>query len=109
LPNGHGGNPDQKAGWRNQMTDVFKATTIDSTVPIEPAELAALGEGQVAYVKPLLSDELRRLFPQAPEMAPGLQLFALLSASGTPILVADTRDAALANAWAHDLATVSLH
>jgi hypothetical protein len=42
-------------------------------------------------------------------MAPGLQLFALLSASGTPILVADTRDAALANAWAHDLATVSLH
>lgn len=91
------------------MTDDFKTTTANSAVPIEPADLAALGEGQVAYVKPLRSDELRQLFPQAPQMAPGLQLFALLSASGTPILVADTRDAALANAWAHDLATVSLH
>jgi hypothetical protein len=92
------------------MTDDLKTTTsTNSTLAVEPADLAALGEGQVAYVKPLLSDELQRLFPQVPQMAPGLQLFALLSASGTPILVADTRDAALANAWAHDLATVSLH
>ena len=78
-------------------------------VRLGPAELAALGEGQVAYVKPMQSDELQRLFPQAPAMAPGLQLFALLSASGTPILVTDSRDAALANAWAHDLETVGLH
>ena len=73
------------------------------------AELAALGEGQVAYVKPMQSDEVQRLFPQAPAMAPGLQLFALLSASGEPILLADSRDAAVANAWAHDLETVALH
>ena len=74
-----------------------------------PSELAALGEGQVAYVKPMQSDEVRRLFPQAPALAPGLQLFALLSASGEPILIADSRDAALANAWANDLTTVGLH
>jgi hypothetical protein len=76
---------------------------------VDPAELAALGEGQVAYVKPLLSDEVRRLFPQAPEIQSGLQVFALLSASGAPILLTDSRDAALANAWAQDLRTVSLH
>jgi hypothetical protein len=81
--------------------------TLDIT--LEPAELAALGEGQVAYVKPLLSEEARRLFPQAPPIQPGLQLFALLSASGAPILLTDSRDAALANAFAHDLKTVSLH
>ena len=74
-----------------------------------PAEFATLGEGHVAYVKPMQSDEVQRLFPQAPAMAPGLQLFALLSASGAPILLADSRDAALANAWAHDLETVALH
>jgi len=74
-----------------------------------PADLAALGEGQVAYVKPLRSEELNRLFPQAPQIQPGLQLFALLSASGAPILLADSRDVAVANAWAHDLQTVSLH
>ena len=72
-------------------------------------ELAALGEGQVAYVRPMLSDDITRLFPQAPDLAPGLELFALLSASGAPILLTDSRDAAIANAWAHDLEPVSLH
>ena len=76
---------------------------------LDPGALAALGEGEIAYVKPMSSDEVRRLFPQAPELAPGLALFALLSASGTPILLTDSRDAALANAWAHDLHTVSLN
>ena len=76
---------------------------------VGPADLAALGEGQVAYVKPLRSDDVRRLFPQAPQIQPGLQLFALLSASGVPIMLTDSRDAAVANAWANDLTTVSLH
>lgn len=76
---------------------------------LDPQAFAALGEGQVAYVKAMRSDEVRRLFPQAPEIAPGLELFALLSASGSPILLTDSRDTALANAWAHDLQTVSLN
>lgn len=84
-------------------------TKIARDVRFAPVDLATLGEGQVAYVKALLSDELNKLFPQAPEIEPGLQLFALLSASGAPILLTDTRDAAVANAWAHDLETVSLH
>ena len=84
-------------------------TTSKTPIQIDPADLAALGEGQVAYVKAIQSDEVREFFPQAPQMAPGLKLFALLSASGTPILLTDSRDAALANAWAHDLRTVSLH
>jgi len=81
--------------------------TIDLT--IKPSDLAALGEGQVAYVRPLRSDDVRRLFPQAPQIQPGLQLFALLSASGAPIVLTDSRDAAVANAWANDLETVSVH
>lgn len=73
------------------------------------ADLAALGEGHIAYVRPISSDEVKRLFPQAPELSPGLDLFALLSASGSPILLADSRDAIVANAMANDLFTVSLH
>jgi hypothetical protein len=80
-----------------------------SDVPVDSADLAALGQGEVAYVKPMRSDDVRRLFPQAPEMQEGLQLFALLSASGEPIMLTDSRDVAVANAWAHDLETVSLH
>ncbi|MDP4002457.1 DUF1150 domain-containing protein [Methylobacterium sp. NEAU K] len=75
----------------------------------KPADLAALGEGHIAYVRPIRSDEVRRFFPQAPELMPGLDLFALLSASGEPIMLADSRAVVLANAAAHDLLPVSLH
>ena len=72
-------------------------------------ELAQLGEGEVAYLKLMRSEDIRRAFPQAPDLAPGLKLFALLSADGTPILLADSKAAALANAWEHELETVSVH
>ena len=83
--------------------------TMIQTNPLTPAEFAALGTGQVAYLKPMSSDELLRIFPQAPQIEPGLQLFALLSAAGAPILVTDARDAATDNAWEHDLRMVSVH
>ena len=76
---------------------------------ISQAALAAIGDGQVAYLKPIKSDDVATLFPGAPTVAPGLNLFALLSADGTPIIITDSRDAALANAWENDLETVSLH
>lgn len=77
--------------------------------PLDVTELATLGLGDVAYVKPLRSDDVARLFPQAPKLQPGMELFALLSANGEPIVLTDSMDAAVANAWAHDLTTVSLH
>lgn len=93
-----------------QNHDLVPAETSAPAVPaIDPADLAALGEGHVAYVKAMRSEEVKRLFPQAPDLTPGLSLFALLSASGNPILLTDSRDAAVANAWAHDLQAVSVH
>ncbi|MGX5732635.1 BQ00720 family protein [Bosea thiooxidans] len=82
---------------------------LTQTNPLTPAEFAALGTGEVAYVKPMTSDELMRIFPQAPKIEPGLRLFTLLSADGAPILVTDSREAATANAWEHDLKMVSVH
>lgn len=68
-----------------------------------------LGGGEIAYVRPMMSEEVHELFPEAPELAPGLKLWALLSAEGRPILLTDSRDAALANARENDLKTVSVH
>jgi peptidoglycan glycosyltransferase len=65
---------------------------------LSPQGLAALGGGQIAYVRPIRSDDLNRLFPQAPEIQPGLDLFALLGADGSPLMVTDSRAAAIANA-----------
>ncbi len=49
------------------------------------------------------------MFPAVPPLQPGLKLFALLAADGTPIAVTDSRDAAVANAMQHELEMVSLH
>jgi len=41
--------------------------------------------------------------------APGLKLFALHAADGTPIMLTDSREAAVANAWSQELEMVSVH
>ena len=83
--------------------------TITRTPNISPEALAHLGDGEIAYVKPILSDQVAELYPNAPKIAPGTQLFALHAADGTPIMLTDTREAAVANAWSHELETVSVH
>jgi hypothetical protein len=77
--------------------------------PLTEEQLAHLGGGSIAYVKPMRSEEVQRLFPQIANIKPGLQLFALLAADGTPIMLTDSKDAAIANAWEHQLETVSVH
>jgi hypothetical protein len=77
--------------------------------PFSEEQFAHLGGGTLAYLREIRSEDMSRLFPQAPPVEPGLQLFALLAADGTPIVVTDTRDAALANAYANELTPVSLH
>jgi hypothetical protein len=82
---------------------------IHPTVPVTPEALAALGEGHIAYVKPIRSEDVPSLFPQAPQLAPGMKLFALHTANGTPIMLTDSIEAALANAWSNELEPVSVH
>ena len=79
------------------------------TFAVTADELAGLGGGKIAYVRTMQSDDINRLFPEAPDLQPGVELFALLGADGTPILLTDSKDAAIANAWENDLETVSLH
>jgi hypothetical protein len=80
-----------------------------NTPVISPEALAVLGGGKIAYVKAIRSEDVQKHFPQAPTLAPGTVLFALHAADGTPILLTDSREAALANAWSQELETVSVH
>ena len=47
---------------------------------ISPEALALLGGGKIAYVKTVRSEDVHAMFPQAPELKPGMQLFALHAA-----------------------------
>jgi hypothetical protein len=93
----------------NDMTNEMNRT--ESRSDISPEALAHLGDGRIAYVKTIRSEDVRALFPQAqvPQMAPGQMLFALHAADGTPIMLTDSREAAVANAWSQELETVSVH
>jgi hypothetical protein len=88
----------------NKMTN---NTTVHPVVSQEA--LALLGGGRIAYVKAIRSEDVASLFPQAPQIAPGLQLFSLHAADGTPIMLTDSREAAVANAWSQELEAVSVH
>jgi hypothetical protein len=76
---------------------------------ISPQALALLGGGKIAYVKSVRSEDVASMFPQAPQLQPGMQLFSLHAADGTPIMLTDSREAAIANAWSQELETVSVH
>jgi hypothetical protein len=78
-------------------------------VAMSPEALAHLGDGEIAYVKTIRSEDVPALFPQVPQIQPGLKLFALHAADGTPIMLTDSREAAIANALSQELEMVSVH
>ena len=73
------------------------------------SELAHLGAGEVGYIRKMRSDEVSRCFPEAPDVDPNLDLWALFAADGTPILLTDNRSSTFYKAAEDDLKTVSLH
>ena len=79
------------------------------TVTVSEIDLAHLGEGTVAYLREMESDDLRGKFPELPEIGANVKLWALFAANGQPILLSDARDRAIAGAFANDLIPVSIH
>ncbi len=77
--------------------------------PLTDEQFAGLGGGAIAYVRPIQSEDVSKIFPQAPTLEPGQSLFALIGADGQPIVLSESRDVLIANAMEHSLHTVSLH
>ena len=86
-----------------------KTENNETNNPMSPQELALLGDGEVAYIKQVDPDAAERLFPALDDTPLDIDLFAVLSADGTPIALADSRGAAIANAIENDLVPVSVH
>lgn len=76
---------------------------------VSETDLAAMGEGDLAYLRQMTSDEMRKRFPSAQSIRPGLNLWALFAADGTPLAVSDDRSSILASASENELQTVSTH
>lgn len=91
------------------MTNNEFHLTGEAPAPLTPEAFANLGGGHIAYVRSIRSEEVADMFPQAPKIAPGLELYTLHAADGTPIMLTDSREAALAGAHENELVTVSVH
>ncbi|WP_137389131.1 DUF1150 family protein [Rhodoligotrophos defluvii] len=73
------------------------------------AEFALLGDGKIGYVREIDSTVAAELIGPIPYLPANARLFALYAADGTPMAIAGSREAALANAFENDLQTVSVN
>jgi hypothetical protein len=89
--------------------DMKTATETTRESPLTAEQFAHLGDGLIAYVRPMRSEDVNRLYPQAPHIAPGLTIFALFGADGAPIVLADSEEGCIGNARENHLQMVSLH
>ena len=81
----------------------------EANTQLTETELAHLGTGEVGYIRKIRSEDVSRCFPEAPDIDPALDLWALFGADGTPILLTDNRSSTFFKAAEDDLKTVSLH
>ena len=72
-------------------------------------DLARLGDGVVAYIRTMTSEEAQERFPSIDNLPRGLTLYALHAADGTPIALTDTRQAAMSHALGDDLEIATVH
>jgi hypothetical protein len=56
-----------------------------------------------------MSEDAAKLYPQVGDIKPGIKLFTLTAADGTPIMIADSAEVAVANAWENELVPVAVH
>ncbi len=80
------------------------------TAPImSEIDLARLGDGVIAYIRTMTSEEAQERFPSIDNLPRGLTLYALHAADGTPIALTDTRQAAMSHALGDDLEIATVH
>lgn len=100
---------------KKSVSRAAPALVVKKPDPVEEARaatqetLAAMGDGELAYVRAFRAAELKHIFPQSADLHPSVQLYALFGADGSPLMLADSRDAVLSGAWQHDLNMATLH
>jgi len=91
----------------NSVKHDFDLTRFKKTMSTK--ELADLGTSEIAYIRPMQSQEVMEKFPMVQGLQPGVKLWALFSASGDPLAIADDPNGVLSNAFELELDPVSLH
>jgi hypothetical protein len=85
------------------------AAGLKSPAAMSSETFATLGENRLAYIRAVRSEDVAFLCAEAPVLAPGYRVFVLHAADGTPMLLAESRESAMADAASNQIETVSVH
>lgn len=81
----------------------------EKKLAISEAELARLGGGQLAYIREIGADTAAELLGDTMHISADQRLYCLYLGDGTPVAISGSHEAALANAFEHDLLPMSVH
>jgi hypothetical protein len=76
---------------------------------MSPKAFAEYGCNAFGYVRQMRSEEAVALYPQAPALVPGLTVFVLHAADGTPLCITESFEEASRDAESSQLAPVRVH
>jgi hypothetical protein len=95
----------------NNSRNTAKRGNGEALVPpvMSISDLAKLGGGKVAYIKVMSHDEAKALVPAVEGLPDGIDLFSLHAADGTPLVLTDSRQAAIGHALGDELEIASVH
>mgnify|MGYP001807647831 FL=1 len=89
------------------MSASFSQTPL--VVSMSARDFATLAWRRLAYVRVARSEDVGLFCPEALLLAPGRDVFVLYAADGTPILVTDSHESAVATASDEELEALSVH
>lgn len=84
-------------------------TQVEKSIVMSATDFASLGDGHIGYVRSISGADAIKLVGPVPDLPADAKLYALLAADGRFIALSDSRDGAVASAFEHDLAALSVH
>ncbi len=92
------------------MQDRHEETAFDNPLRhLTDAQFMALGGNAVAYIRPIMGDKLSEFMGEFDESDAGQEFHLVVSADGSPLLVADSQEAVAEWLLEQNLGIVALH
>jgi hypothetical protein len=96
-------------GYRRKVFDIAGMKNENKALALTPQEFVQMGAGSVAYVKAINLRGRSAPLPASPAAPPRRQAASAHRRRRLTLMLTASKDAAIANAWEHELKTVSLH
>jgi hypothetical protein len=82
---------------------------VRKTLELSPQDLAALGGGEMGYIREIGKTEAVKLLGPKVTVPKDAKLFCLYAADGTPMSISGSREAAVGSAFENEIMPMSVH